>query len=69
MDFLEYVSKHRGKIAGIILGLLFGWLVIKYGLWKAFFIAFCVGAGYYIGKRLDEQVDFKDMLSRFFRKD
>lgn len=69
MDFGEFFSKHRGKITGIILGLVFGWLVIVYGFWKTLFIAVCVGLGYYLGKRADEKYDFKELLARIFRKD
>lgn len=69
MDVLDYLAKHRGKIAGIILGLLFGWLIILYGFLKTFFVALCVVIGYYIGKRADEKYDFKDLLARIFRKD
>lgn len=68
MDFLELLNRHRGKVVGIILGLFFGWLVIKYGIFKTFFIALCAGIGYFIGKRLDECVDFKDLLSNLFRR-
>lgn len=69
MDFIDFLAKNRGKIAGVILGLFFGWLIIKYGLLKAFFIALCIGIGYYVGKRADERVDLKDLLARFFRRD
>ncbi|MEW6274255.1 MAG: DUF2273 domain-containing protein [Bacillota bacterium] len=68
MDLVDLLARHRGKIAGIVLGLVFGWLVIKYGLGKTFFIALCAAIGYYIGKRVDEQFDFKDMLARIFRR-
>lgn len=69
MDFAEYIIKHRGKIAGVFLGLVVGLIILKYGLLKTVFIALCVGIGYYIGKRLDERVNFKEMLASFFRKD
>ncbi len=69
MDIQEFLSRHRGKITGVILGLIFGWLIIRYGFLKAFFIALCAGIGYYLGKRVDEKYDFKDLLARVFRKD
>ncbi|MCL6447518.1 MAG: DUF2273 domain-containing protein [Armatimonadetes bacterium] len=69
MDYQEFLSRHRGKITGVILGLIFGWLIILYGFLKTFFIALCAGIGYYIGKRADEKYDFKDLLARVFRKD
>ena len=64
----EILEKHLGKVIGILIGLVFGWLAIKYGLFKAIFVVLCALAGYYIGKRLDEKVDFRDVFSRFFRE-
>ncbi|WP_066637575.1 DUF2273 domain-containing protein [Desulfolucanica intricata] len=65
--FQELWNNHKGKIIGVFLGLLFGWFSITYGLFKAIFVALCVGFGYYAGKKLDEQVDLPDFLSRIFR--
>jgi uncharacterized membrane protein len=64
----EILDSHLGKIIGIILGLLFGWFAIKYGLFKALFVMVCAVAGYYIGKRLDENYDFKGLLENLFRE-
>jgi len=69
MDFRELISRHKGKIGGLILGLVSGWLIIRYGFWKALFVALCMGIGYYIGKRLDEQVDLKEIFLKFLQKD
>ncbi|MDD4169035.1 MAG: DUF2273 domain-containing protein [Desulfotomaculaceae bacterium] len=63
----EILEKHLGKALGILLGLVFGWFAIKYGLFKALFVAGCAVAGYYLGKRLDEKYDFREVLSRVFR--
>ncbi len=65
---LELIEKNRGKVAGVALGLIFGWFAITYGVIKAIFVSICVVAGYYIGKKLDEQVGFKDILSGWFRE-
>jgi uncharacterized membrane protein len=67
--FQEFVGKNPGKIIGILLGLIFGYLAIKYGLLKALFVAACVCAGFYIGKRLDENIDFKILLNKYFGDD
>lgn len=66
--FQEILDKHLGKVVGVLLGLVFGWFAIKYGLFKALFVAACAVAGYYIGKRLDEKVDFREMVARLFRE-
>ncbi|MBV1736090.1 MAG: DUF2273 domain-containing protein [Candidatus Desulforudis sp.] len=34
---------HWGKILGVILGLVFGWFAITYGLLKAIFVAVTIG--------------------------
>lgn len=64
----EIIDKHLGKVIGVLLGLIFGWFAIQYGLLKAIFVTVCAVAGYYIGKRLDEKVDFREMFSRLFRE-
>ncbi len=68
-DIIDFLSRHRGKAIGIVIGLIFGWLVIKYGIIKSIFVAICVGIGYYIGKRLDENLGIKDIFYSIFRKD
>ncbi|MEW6769787.1 MAG: DUF2273 domain-containing protein [Bacillota bacterium] len=68
MNYLEFLERHRGKVIGVALGLAFGWFAIVYGFWKAVFVALCVGVGYYIGKRIDEQVDFSRLWDKFFRE-
>lgn len=67
-DIIVLLDKNRGKAAGILLGLVFGWFAITYGVFKAIFVALCVAAGYYIGKGLDERTDFKGILSGWFRE-
>lgn len=64
----EILDKHLGKAIGVLLGLIFGWFAIKYGFFKALFVAGCAVAGYYIGKRLDEKIDFREFFSRLFRE-
>ncbi|MGB9825154.1 MAG: DUF2273 domain-containing protein [Desulfofundulus sp.] len=66
--FAELWKRHRGKITGVILGLAFGWFAITYGIVKALFVALCVVAGYFVGKHLDERVDFKELLFRLFHE-
>jgi uncharacterized membrane protein len=68
LDLQELWDRHRGKILGVFLGLAFGWFAITYGLLKAVFVALCVGAGYYLGKRLDEQWNLRELVRRFWRE-
>ncbi|MGI5839004.1 MAG: DUF2273 domain-containing protein [bacterium] len=66
----EIVSSHRGKIIGIVLGLFVSILIITYGFFKAAFIILCVGLGYYLGKRLDNnKEDIAEILDRILPPD
>lgn len=68
-DWMDFFNRHKGKLLGICIGLAFGWFAITYGFWKAVFVALCIAAGYLVGKRLDERVDWARLWDRLFRKD
>jgi Small integral membrane protein (DUF2273). len=55
--FLEIYSNNKGKISGVLLGLLFGILVISIGFLKTLFLSLCVCLGYIIGKKIDNNED------------
>ncbi|AEF94952.1 Protein of unknown function DUF2273 [Desulfotomaculum nigrificans CO-1-SRB] len=63
----EILENHRGKAVGVTLGLIFGWFAITYGLFKAIFVALCVGGGYIIGKGVDNSFNFREAFYRLFR--
>lgn len=65
----EILTYHRGKFFGILGGLLFGWLVITLGVLQTVFIMCSVYVGYIIGKRLDDNESFKDLLDKLIKKD
>jgi uncharacterized membrane protein len=60
----EYISKNKGKIIGISLGLVFSILVLTIGFFKSLFIALCVFIGYYIGNKFDKKENFLDFLDK-----
>jgi len=62
----EIWDSHHGKLLGIFLGLVFGWFTIVYGVVKATFVSVCIGLGYYIGKKTDENMDWRALLNRLF---
>ncbi len=66
-EILLWLNGHRGKIIGVILGLVFGWFAICYGVFKAIFVTICIVIGYHFGKLLDQKVNLKDWFSRFFK--
>ncbi|MEW6540217.1 MAG: DUF2273 domain-containing protein [Bacillota bacterium] len=62
---IEVLDGHWGKVGGVVLGLLFGWFAISYGLWRALFVASMAVLGYFIGKQVDERTDWDKLLHRF----
>lgn len=64
---LEILEHHRGKLLGVILGLIAGMLVVAYGFWKALFIIICITAGYFLGKNIDESGRLGDWVDRLFK--
>jgi len=66
--FCELWKKDRGKIVGVILGLLFALFVISFGFWQAVFIALCVLIGLSIGKTIDNNGSFKRSLIKISEK-
>ncbi|HHY09691.1 MAG TPA: DUF2273 domain-containing protein [Firmicutes bacterium] len=63
----EAVGPHLGKLFGTIIGLLVGWVIIRYGLLRGLFVALCVLAGFIIGGRYDSQSGITDVIDRFLR--
>lgn len=63
---LDAVWANKGRIFGILLGIATGALVIKYGWLQALYFVFCVGTGYYLGKRVDNKESLVELLKRFF---
>jgi len=64
---VESIRRHPGKIVGTLLGLVMGWLIILYGVWRALFILACVALGFYIGSRFDDKDDYSQ-TERFRRR-
>ena len=73
MDWLSLTiqvwEKHKGKIIGVVIGLLFAICVVNYGFWPSLFILACVFLGYYIGKRADNHVNLKETIERLFPRE
>jgi len=65
--FWELWNYHRGKTIGILVGFIFGLMVAIFGFFQAVFISLCMAIGFFIGKRIDENVDFRDLMDKMFR--
>ena len=71
MDAAEFLvnlwHNHKGKILGVLGGLIFAILVISYGFFAALFICLCIAAGFYIGKRIDAKINIRQSVGDIFK--
>ena len=67
-EWQVFFLKNRGKILGIVLGGGFGFFAIAFGFLKALFLAFCLGVGYVVGRRLDEEQNFGSLWDKIFKE-
>lgn len=67
MSIKEYLTSaimnNKGKTAGVIIGLIFGILLLTIG-WKAFLLAFCAAVGLWIGSFNDRRESFLEFLEK-----
>jgi len=63
----EILRNHRGKVIGAVVGFIFGLLTVVLGFWKTFFVTLCIAIGYFIGKRMDDNDDFKKWVNKIIR--
>lgn len=63
-DIKEIVIQNKGKVMGSVVGLLFSVFYLSYGFIRATFIIICIGIGYFIGKRLDDDKDFIQTIKK-----
>ncbi len=56
-SFRSILVRHAGKVFGSVLGLLVGWIIIRYGVLRGLFVILCVAAGFYFGARFDSAGD------------
>lgn len=63
---INLLHKYKGRIAGLLIGLVSSILIIQFGLIPAIFILTCMGIGYYLGFRYDNRQDLQDVLNDIF---
>ncbi|MHB1125355.1 MAG: DUF2273 domain-containing protein [Bacillota bacterium] len=70
MDWSNFLAElwvsHRGRLLGVMLGLVFGILAVTVGFWKALFVSLCIVGGYILGRRVDEEGNLRGWLERIF---
>ena len=52
-DWSAWLGRHRGKLAGAVIGFLVALAIKEWGILWTLFIALAVTAGYFIGRYLD----------------
>lgn len=67
-SFIDFIKLHKGKIIGVIIGLLFGILVLTVGFWKSLFILVCIAIGLWIGGSFDNREKFFKFLDKILPK-
>lgn len=61
----RFYNSHRGGINGALIGLVVAISILILNFFRTFFIAICIGVGYYIGKKMVEDKDYiKNLLDR-----
>ena len=63
----EFFDKHPATSIGLVGGAVLGLGIATFGFWRTFVVAVCVGAGLYIGRRVDlgESFDFSPLKERW----
>ena len=64
--FEDIMTFHRGKLIGVTLGLIFGLFTIIFTFWSALFLAVCIFIGFFLGRRIDDDKDFKELIKKFW---
>ena len=61
-EISQFVYINRRKIAGAILGLIIGLLILIIGFFKTLLLCLTTLLGYYLGSRWHFEEDFKDFI-------
>ena len=64
-DMINMLWKnHKGKVIGVLAGIVFGICVINFGFWRSLFLFVCVAVGLIIGSLLDGDSNIKKIFSK-----
>lgn len=64
----DFVANNLGKLIGVSVALILGWMILEYGLFKTLFVMVMVVVGYLIGKQADDGQDIHSLVDRIFRR-
>lgn len=61
-ELSQFIYINRRKIAGAVLGLIIGLLILIIGFFKTLLLSLTTLLGYYLGSRWRFEEDFKDFI-------
>lgn len=62
-----YIKDNIGKTIGSLVGLIFGILVLSLGFWRSVLLFIFIGAGCWLGNKIDSGKNFHSVFDRFNR--
>lgn len=62
--FAALWETHRGRMVGVVVGLLIGIMFLTLGFFRTVFLLFLMGAGYMLGSHIDNNEDIMELLDR-----
>lgn len=65
-DFFFLIKRCKGRILGVLLGIVIGWMIIRYGWLAAVFWLFCIGIGYIAGTSIDTRKKWREVIEKIF---
>ena len=62
--FAALWETHRGRMVGVIVGLLIGIMFLTLGFFRTVFLLLLMSAGYMLGSHIDNKEDLMDLLDK-----
>ncbi len=69
LTWLAWLFQHKGTVAGVVLGIGFGWLSIRFGVLRAMFVLLCMVGGLAVGYRYDSGKSWAELLDQVLPSD
>ncbi|HHW70057.1 MAG TPA: DUF2273 domain-containing protein [Clostridiales bacterium] len=62
-----YIKNNLGKVIGILIGLIFGVLVLSIGFWRSILLIIFICLGWWIGSKVDSGKDFNSIFDKIHK--
>lgn len=62
--FFQYWQTHRGRMAGVLVGLIIGIMFLTLGFLSTVLLLILMSCGYLLGKKVDDKEDILELLDR-----